>query len=269
MPEVIIDNHLVSYDKINNVPPWRKPKAAILFIHGVGADRFIWSEWTPRLANYYSVVRVDLTGHGKSDPWTGGDSLDYDFYLRTVSAVLDQEKFDKVILIGESMGGTICLYIASILINRVLAVATCSTAHRGGTLQHVQAWREFIEKNGWEAWSRDMLVKRFFPETGGTPILRWFDETQRNSDSESVLKMAKILVTSDLTNQLKRINVPVLLMQPDSSPFIPLDIPAELKNLLSKSRLKVIPFARHGIACSHAEDCSIETLAFLKENGLT
>ena len=76
--------------------------------------------------------------------------------------------------------------------------------------------------------------------------------------------MASLLVTSDLTTELDTVLAPVLLMQPDSSPFIPLDIPIELKDLLPESQLKLIPKARHGIACSHAEDCAMETQRFLK-----
>jgi pimeloyl-ACP methyl ester carboxylesterase len=76
--------------------------------------------------------------------------------------------------------------------------------------------------------------------------------------------MANLLVTSNLSSELDKVLAPVLLMHPDSSPFIPLDVSVELKALLSNGRLKVIPKARHGIACSHADDCALETSHFLK-----
>lgn len=268
MPEVKVDGQSVAYDRIDATPPWRNPEATVMFVHGVGADRDIWGDWVPHLAGHYPIIRLDLPGHGQSEPWAGTTPLDYEFYLRLITAVADRESASKLILIGESMGGTIALYSASALTERVLAVATCSTAHRGGSLRHVEAWRAFMAKEGLEAWSRDMLDKRFLPGAVAQPVLDWFHDAQCRSDAESILAMAEVLVLSDLTDRLARITAPVLLMQPDSSPFIPLAVPAELKGLLPDGRLKVIPSARHGIACSHAHECAEETRAFLEARGL-
>lgn len=265
MPEVKVDGQTVAYDRIDATPPWRRTNTAVLFIHGVGADRDIWSDWLPHLADRHSILRLDMPGHGKSDPWNPDVALGYEFYMRLIRAVIEQEAIESLILIGESMGGTIALYAASEMPEMVKAVATCSTAHRGGTLRNIRPWREVMEGEGMEAWSNEMLENRFLPGAIEAPIRDWFHGVQCRADGETILAMADVLVASNLTDRIDRITAPVLLMQPDSSPFIPLEVPVELKDLLPDGRLKVIPSARHGIACSHAHECALETRAFLEE----
>jgi pimeloyl-ACP methyl ester carboxylesterase len=265
MPEVKVDGQTVAYDRIDATPPWRQGETAVLFIHGVGADRNIWADWLPHLADRYSILRLDLPGHGESEPWNTQVQLGYEFYMRLIRAVIDQEAIQSLILIGESMGGTIALHAASDMPEKVRAVATCSTAHRGGTLRNIRPWREIMEEEGMAAWSNEMLEKRFLPSAIEAPVRDWFHDAQCRSDGETILAMADVLVASDLTDRVGKITAPVLLIQPDSSPFIPLEVPVELKDLLPDGRLKVIPSARHGIACSHARECAQEARAFFEE----
>lgn len=264
MPEVKVDGQTVVYDRIDTAPPWRQSATAVLFIHGVGADRDIWGDWLPHLSDRYSLLRLDLPGHGESDPWNTDVQLGYDFYMRVIQTVVEKEAVESLILIGESMGGTIALYAASEIPEKVKAVATCSTAHRGGTLRNIRPWRDVMEEGGMAAWSEEMLEKRFLPGAIEAPVLEWFHRAQCNSDGETILAMADVLMFSNLTDRIDRITAPVLLMQPDSSPFIPLEVPVELKDLLSDGQLKVIPSARHGIACSHARECALEARGFFE-----
>ena len=268
MAEVSVQGQRVDYAVDDMTPPWRRSDCAIMFIHGVGADRDIWCGWLPWLSMLHPVIRLDLPGHGRSEPWRGGTALSFAFYLDLIREVAEKESVDGLILIGESMGGTIALHAASRLGATVRAVATCSTAHRGATLRHVREWRAAMAGDGLEAWSSDMLEKRFLPGAVPAPVREWFHATQCGSDSETILAMAEVLVGADLTESLDAVTAPVLLMQPDSSPFIPLEIPAELKGLLADGRLRVIASARHGIACSHADECARETRAFLSDRGL-
>ena len=237
MPEVRVGDQTVAYDRIDATPPWRRTETAIMFIHGVGADRDIWSDWMPHLADRYSIVRLDLPGHGKSEPWNPDVPLGYEFYMRLIRAVIKREAIGSLILIGESMGGTIALFAASEMPEKIKAVATCSTAHRGGTLRNIRPWREIMEVDGMEAWSNEMLEKRFMPGAIEASVRDWFHGAQCRGDPETILAMAAVLVASNLTDRIERITAPVLLIQPDSSPFIPLEVPVELKELLPNGRL--------------------------------
>ena len=121
-----------------------------------------------------------------------------------------------------------------------------------------------MAEQGFEAWSADMIEKRFTAWQTDDAHRDWFDKAQCASDSETILTLAEILVGLDYSGHLGGIGCPVLLIHPDSSPFIPLDIPVALKAGLPQAELKVIPGARHGIACSHAAECANAAIAFLE-----
>ena len=49
--------------------------------------------------------------------------------------------------VGESLGGTLGLYLAIHHPDAIASVTTCSTAHRGGSIQRVHEWRAFIARH--------------------------------------------------------------------------------------------------------------------------
>lgn len=277
MPEINFKQGLISYDVVGPTTAWAEPAPSILFIHGVGADREIWSEWRHVLAARFMTIALDMPGHGQS--FRPGSDLDWTIddlaaMAHEVAADAGAGKAEggkagagKLVLIGESVGGTVCLAAAAGR-SEVAAVVTCSTAHIGGTLEHVRGWRELFAEHGMAGWSADMLEKRFAEGQTNAARRDWFDRTQQASDAETILKLADILVGLDYSDRLAEITCPVLLIQPDSSPFIPLEIPVALKAGLPEGELMVIPGARHGIACSHALLCAGAAANFLGRRGV-
>ena len=84
------------------------PEAApvVCMAHSLSADSGVWSEQVPALlAEGFRVLRLDMRGHGGSDPAAG----DYDMgeLARDVARVLDVLGFERVHFIGLSIGGMI------------------------------------------------------------------------------------------------------------------------------------------------------------------
>ena len=75
-----------------------------------------------------------------------------------------------------------------------------------------------------------------------------------------------MLVAADLTDDLRRITVPTLLLCPDASPFVSLDHSSEIHRLIAHSEMAVFPGARHGLPFSHARACAGTLLDFLKRH---
>ena len=84
------------------------------------------------------------------------------------------------------------------------------------------------------------------------------DETQ--VDAVVVPAVACMFSNAVHLNQLE---IPVLLIHPDSSPFLPVSMSAEIHSLLPNSQLMVIPHAKHAIACSHANEGVAAFLNFI------
>lgn len=93
---------------------------ALVFVHCWACNRFFWRDQAGEFSSRYRVVTVDLAGHGQSganrEHWTV-QSLSQD-----VVAVANDLKLKKMILIGHSLGGRVCLEAAPLMKGRVLGV---------------------------------------------------------------------------------------------------------------------------------------------------
>lgn len=83
----------------------------LFFVHGSYIDRSYWRSQVDHFNPDYSVVTIDLPGHGKSQAkrkhWSVQD------YAFDVIAVVEQLELKNVILIGHSMGADVNLIVAN------------------------------------------------------------------------------------------------------------------------------------------------------------
>ena len=82
-------------------------------------------------------------------------------------------------------------------------------------------------------------------------------------DPHAVLDLADLLIGTDLTAELGAIRAPALLLAPDQSPFVPLAVMEDMHARIPGSELQVFAGARHGLPCSHGEECGRALRAFL------
>jgi non-heme chloroperoxidase len=70
---------------------------------------------------------------------------------------------------------------------------------------------------------------------------------------------------TDLTADLKRINVPTLIIQGDDDQIVPIDASGRVSAKIVKGAvLKVYPGAPHGLMATHKEQFHADLLAFIK-----
>lgn len=85
---------------------------AVVLLHGFLENLTIWDDFGKELSKNHRVVCIDLLGHGQSD------NLGYvhamEDQAEVVKAVLNHLKLRKVVLVGHSMGGYICLTFAKL-----------------------------------------------------------------------------------------------------------------------------------------------------------
>ena len=90
----------------------------IVLLHGTSASLHTWDGWVAALKGQRRVIRVDLPGFGLTGP-----TPDHDYHLTRytafMGALLDELKLDKVVLAGNSFGGTVAWMTADAYPQRV------------------------------------------------------------------------------------------------------------------------------------------------------
>jgi pimeloyl-ACP methyl ester carboxylesterase len=96
-------------------------KTTVVFVHGWTCDSSSWAGQVPALTSKYRVVTLDLPGHGQSgSPADGRFSMD--LFARAVEAVRAEEKADRIVLVGHSMGAPVIREYARLYPKRVAAL---------------------------------------------------------------------------------------------------------------------------------------------------
>jgi pimeloyl-ACP methyl ester carboxylesterase len=107
----------------------------LVFVHGWLLSRRYWQPLTDRLAPFYQCLTYDLRGFGDSQG-AGGPSEPLNFaytpaaYARDLEILLEKLDISNAWLVGHSLGGTIALWGASLLDDRVKGVV-CINAGGG------------------------------------------------------------------------------------------------------------------------------------------
>jgi pimeloyl-ACP methyl ester carboxylesterase len=262
MPALARPGGPLHYEVTDVTAPWRGEPETILFHHGVGITGDIWLEWLPTLADRYRLVRLDVRGFGRSVVPGRGFGWSMALLADDALAVARAAGAPRFHYVGESLGGTLGLHLAVHHPANILSLTTCSTAHRGGSIQRVHEWRTYIAAHGMAAWSRMMMDLRMAPDV--PPRYReWFDREQAKCSADAILDLADMLVATDLTDRLGAIIAPTLVLHPDASPFIPLEMALELHARVPRSELRIFPGARHALAHTHATACASALREFL------
>ncbi|MEO3388078.1 alpha/beta hydrolase [Mesorhizobium sp. CAU 1741] len=248
--------------------PWADETLPVLFNHGIGTDMDIWAEWVPVLAARHRVVRFDMRGFGRSPVPEEDHQWTMDELTGDLWSVADAAGAARVHLVGESMGGTIVLAAAIAQPDRVASVTISNASFKGKGLGELAYWREQFADGGAVGWSRRMMDNRFAPGAGEERALAWFQETQSRTRPHVAMGLGTLLAGSDLSDQLRSLDVPISVVLPDSSPFVPLAHGSELETIAPNVRFRTVAGVRHGLPFSHARSEAAHLLDFLSTTDL-
>lgn len=158
----------------------------VVLAHALGLDLHMWDEVAPLLARYFTVLRYDQRGHGRSEAPPGPYTLEQ--LVDDAADLVNREVGEPVHFVGLSMGGILAQRLASRhpeLVCRV--VVADATSWYSEVARH--RWRERIEtvqEKGIAAIA-DGIVQRWF-----TPA---FHADERNKARIAALR--QVLVSTD------------------------------------------------------------------------
>jgi pimeloyl-ACP methyl ester carboxylesterase len=244
-------------------PPWRSGGRPVVFHHGIGTNRHIWSDWLAHIATRHPTVRYDFRGFGQSVVPDRQHTWSMAELIEDLFEAADLAGPGPVHLVGESMGGTVALAAALDRPERVASVTISNAAYKGQGIGRLPGWQAEIERDGIAGWSERMMGLRFAPGAADADKLAWFAGEQARAAPHVVLGLGALLAEQDLTRTAPLLKAPLLILAPDSSPFVPVRQAAELVELIPHAELCVFPGARHGLPFSHAAEAARVTADFL------
>jgi 3-oxoadipate enol-lactonase len=221
----------------------------VCFSHSLSSDGGIWSEQIPPLlAEGWQVLRLDMRGHGGSDPVSGDYSMTE--LANDVVLVLNLLGFAKVHYIGLSIGGMIAQTFAIEHGDRLLSLMLCGTspaAVPGGN----DLWEprfEALKRAGSVEPLADATMERWFteafkPRRPG----RWkqIRATIACTTPAGYLGGAAAIINFNVLSKLPSVNTPTLVVCGDNDAGTPPAGNKKIAELIPGARYQEIADARH------------------------
>lgn len=99
----------------------------LLLIHGMGSASSAWNLITPELSKKFTVVTIDLPGHGDT-PYLENQPMDPHSLALAVLNEMTELGFEKFDLCGNSLGGWVCLEMACVAPDRIKSLTALAPA---------------------------------------------------------------------------------------------------------------------------------------------
>ena len=252
----------------------------IVFHHGwpLSSD-----DWDAQMlffqARGYRVIAHDRRGHGRSSQTAHGN--DMDTYAADVAALAAHLDLRNAIHVGHSTGGgEVARYVAqhgagrvakAVLIGAVTPIMLKTPANPGGLpIEVFDGFRAALAANRAQFF-RDVPAGPFYgfnrpgAKVSEGVVDNWWRQGMMGG-AKAHYDCIKAFSETDFTDDLKKIDVPVLVMHGDDDQIVPFADAAPLAvKLLRKGELKVYQGYPHGMATTHAEEINADILRFIED----
>lgn len=214
----------------------------VVLVHGWACDENYWHAQIDALKARYTVVTLNLAGHGAS----GSNRTDWSItnYARDVAAVVQQLPAPRVVLVGHSMGADVALAATPLIGPRVIGVvaveALRSVGERPLTAREIDR-RLAPFSSDFIGQTRNLVSSSLF-EKGADPVLVQKVAYSMSLRSPAVaLPSMRSLLSMDLAALLPSIHVPVYAINSD---ILPTDA-ARIRKSIPDFTLDVLPRSGH------------------------
>jgi len=250
----------------------------VVFSHGWPLQADAWEDQMVFLSQHgYRTIAHDRRGHGRSgQPWNGNDMDTYADDLAELTAALDLK--DAVHVGHSTGGGEVARYIGrhgtkrvakAVLIGAVPPLMLKTEANPGGLpIKVFDDIRAGVLADR-SQFFKDLSEPFYGANRSGAKVSQglrdffWLQGMQ--AGFKAVLDCIKAFSETDFTEDLKKIDVPTLILHGDDDQIVPINDSALLSAALVKgSTLKVYPGAPHGMCSTLKDQVNADLLAFIR-----
>ncbi len=252
----------------------------VVFSHGWPLSADAWEDQMLFLTGHgYRCIAHDRRGHGRSSqPWGGNEMNTYADDLATLVEALDLR---DAIHVGHSTGGgEVARYIGrhgtkrvakAVLIGAVTPLMLKTPANPGGLpMEAFDQIRAAVQADR-SQFFKDLSAPFYGANRTGAKVSQGLRDSFWLQGMQCGLKAAydcvKAFSETDFTEDLKKFDVPTLILHGDDDQIVPIGDSALLSSKLVKgATLKIIPGAPHGMCSTLKDQVNAELLAFLQRS---
>jgi non-heme chloroperoxidase len=252
----------------------------VVFSHGwpLSADAF--EDQMNFLVNQgFRCVAHDRRGHGRSSqPFNGND---LDTYADDLAEFVQHLGLTKAIHVGHSTGGgEVARYIGrhgtkrvakAVLIGSVTPLMLKTPANPAGTPMEVfDGLRANVQADR-SQFFKDLSAPFYGANRPGSKVSQGLRDSFWMQGMMCGFPAAyyciKAFSETDCTEDLKKFDIPTLILHGDDDQIVPIDDSARLSvKLIKGAQLKVIPGAPHGMCSTRKDEINMDLLAFFKQS---
>jgi pimeloyl-ACP methyl ester carboxylesterase len=192
---------------------------AIVLVHGWATDANYWSGQIDALAARYTVVALNLAGHGAS----GSNRTDWSIqnYAQDVAAVAREIHNPQLVLVGHSMGADVALVATPMIGARVIGVVAVEALRSVGQppLSAQQIERRVAPFSAdFIAETRRLVTDSLFPKDANAVLVKKVAYDMSLEPAAVAVPSMRALLSLDLATVLPAIHVPVYAINSDLAP---------------------------------------------------
>jgi non-heme chloroperoxidase len=251
----------------------------VVFSHGWPLSADAWEDQMFFLGSQgYRCIAHDRRGHGRSSqPWAGNEM---DTYADDVAELVKALNLKEAIHVGHSTGGgEVARYIGrhgssrasmAVLIGAVPPLMLKTPANPNGLpLEVFDQIRTGVLADR-SQFFKDLSAPFYGANRPGSKVSQGLRDSfwlqGMLCGHKAAYDCVKAFSETDFTEDLKKIDVPTLILHGDDDQIVPIADSAMLSvKLIKGATLKVIPGAPHGMCSTRKDEINAELLAFFKQ----
>ncbi|MBZ5606374.1 MAG: alpha/beta hydrolase [Acidobacteriia bacterium] len=251
----------------------------VVFSHGWPLSSEAWAGQMLFLAQHgYRVIAHDRRGHGRSTQTSSGN--DMNTYADDLAAVIDHLDLKKAVLIAHSTGGgEVARYIGRhgtkrvenvVLIAAVPPLLLKTDANPEGIpIEVFDGLRAGLAKDPSQFY-KDFAMMFYGANRGGAKvsqgILDQFWLWSMQGSLKSIYECIKAFSETDFTEDLKKFDVPTLLLHGEDDQVVPVMISSKKSAKLIRDAKEIYyPGGAHGITSTQPDRVNADLLEFVKK----
>lgn len=250
----------------------------IVFSHGWPLTADAWEDQMLFLSsNGYRTIAHDRRGHGRSSqPWSGNDM---NTYADDLAALINALDLKDVVLVGHSTGGgEVVRYLGrhgtkrvskAVLIAAVPPIMLKTEAYPDGL--PITVFDDLRSKvlSDRAQFFRDLSAPFYGANRPGSKVSQglrdsfWFQGML--GGLKAIYDCIRQFSETDFTEDLKKIDIPTLILQGDDDQIVPLKNSGQLSSkLIKNAKLKVYKGGSHGMCSINKDEVNSDLLNFIK-----